>query len=106
MGVSEIAEMRSAMLRGMAAELDVPVELLPALEPMDGGELPLSPSHRQALEEAAVALRGLERIADEIGPEVIRSLGLDPERYHLRWTSVPFEMEPGAERAGSENDGG
>ena len=94
MGVSEILEMRSAMLRGMADALDVPVELLPALEPMDGDVPPLSPCHRQALEEAAVAHRALEEIADEIGPDVIRALGLDPERYHLRWTSVPFEMEP------------
>jgi hypothetical protein len=94
MGVSEIREMRSAMLRGLAAELDVPVELLPEPAPLEGRELPLSPAERQALEGAAKVQEGLDRIADEIGPDLIRSFGLDPERYHLRWTSVPFEMEP------------
>lgn len=93
MGVSEILQMRSAMLRGLAAELDLPVELPPTAEQLADEQARLTLAEREAAEAAARLQEGMDRIADEIGPDLIRSFGLDPERYHLRWVSVPFELE-------------
>jgi hypothetical protein len=93
MGVSEINELRSAMMRALAADLELPVDLLPEPEPLVDGETLLCLAEREALEHAARLQEGLDRIADEIGPDLIRSFGLDPERYRLRWVSVPFDLE-------------
>lgn len=73
-----MADVRDALLAGMATELGLDPQVMADIKPLDHAE-----RARLEAEQVEWVERQYAEAARQIGPGVIASFGLDPERYEL-----------------------